>query len=80
MHVSKSWAALESIFLASADIRSQLPEDTKVRFRFTGMDARIVGKGGCVVLGVTVLRVCMERTVCAPTASISRPPQSPSPS
>ena len=28
--VSKSWAALESIFLASADIRSQLPDDTKV--------------------------------------------------
>lgn len=31
VHVSKSWAALEAIFLASADIRSQLPEDTKAR-------------------------------------------------
>jgi dynein heavy chain len=34
-NVSRSWAALESIFLASADIRSQLPEDTK---RFEGLD------------------------------------------
>ena len=34
--VSKSWASLESIFLASADIRSQLPEDTK---RFEGIDS-----------------------------------------
>lgn len=36
MIVSKSWAGLESIFLASADIRSQLPEDTK---RFEGIDS-----------------------------------------
>lgn len=36
MVVSKSWAGLESIFLASADIRSQLPEDTK---RFEGIDS-----------------------------------------
>ena len=35
-NVSRSWAALESIFLASADIRSQLPEDTK---RFEGLDS-----------------------------------------
>lgn len=34
--VSKSWTALESIFLASADIRAQLPEDTK---RFEGIDS-----------------------------------------
>ena len=27
--VSKTWQALESIFLASEDIRSQLPDDTK---------------------------------------------------
>lgn len=33
--VSKSWASLEAIFLASADIRSQLPEDTK---RFEEID------------------------------------------
>eukprot|EP00957_Ditylum_brightwellii_P060728 4610074-Ditylum_brightwellii.AAC.1 len=36
MAVSRSWASLESIFLASADIRSQLPEDTK---RFEGIDS-----------------------------------------
>ncbi len=36
MVVSKSWTGLESIFLASADIRSQLPEDTK---RFEGIDS-----------------------------------------
>jgi dynein heavy chain len=35
-NVSRSWSALESIFLASADIRSQLPEDTK---RFEGIDS-----------------------------------------
>ena len=33
--VTKQWASLESIFLGSADIRSQLPEDTK---RFEGID------------------------------------------
>ncbi|CAM9279490.1 unnamed protein product [Choristocarpus tenellus] len=35
-NVSRSWASLESIFLASADIRSQLPDDTK---RFEGIDS-----------------------------------------
>lgn len=34
--VCKSWAALETIFLASADIRAQLPDDTK---RFEGIDS-----------------------------------------
>ena len=33
--VTKAWASLESIFLASADIRAQLPDDTK---RFEGID------------------------------------------
>jgi dynein heavy chain len=33
--VCKTWGSLESIFLASADIRAQLPEDTK---RFEGID------------------------------------------
>ena len=28
--VTKSWASLEAIFLGSADIRAQLPDDTKV--------------------------------------------------
>jgi len=36
VNVSRSWASLESIFLASADIRSQLPDDTK---RFEGIDS-----------------------------------------
>ena len=36
VNVSRSWASLESIFLASADIRPQLPEDTK---RFEGIDS-----------------------------------------
>ncbi|RYG70338.1 hypothetical protein EON64_00425, partial [archaeon] len=35
VNVTRSWTALESIFLASADIRSQLPDDTK---RFEGID------------------------------------------
>jgi dynein heavy chain, axonemal len=29
VNVSRNWAALESIFMASMDIRSQLPDDTK---------------------------------------------------
>ena len=33
--VTKVWASLESIFLGSADIRAQLPDDTK---RFEGID------------------------------------------
>ena len=33
--VTKAWASLESIFLGSADIRAQLPDDTK---RFEGID------------------------------------------
>jgi len=36
VNVTRSWSALESIFLASADIRSQLPDDTK---RFEGIDS-----------------------------------------
>ena len=39
MNVAKSWASLESIFLASADIRSQLPEDTR---RFEGINSEFV--------------------------------------
>jgi dynein heavy chain len=35
-NVTKQWASLETIFLASEDIRSQLPDDTK---RFEGIDA-----------------------------------------
>jgi dynein heavy chain len=35
-NVSKSWSSLENIFLSSADIRAQLPEDTKI---FEGLDS-----------------------------------------
>jgi dynein heavy chain len=35
--VERQWAALESIFLGSADIRAQLPDDTK-RFESTDME------------------------------------------
>lgn len=35
LSVAKNWASLEAIFLASADIRAQLPDDTK---RFEGID------------------------------------------
>jgi dynein heavy chain, axonemal len=34
--VTKAWGSLEAIFLGSADIRAQLPDDTK---RFEGIDA-----------------------------------------
>ena len=36
LEVQRSWTQLESIFLASADIRAQLPDDTK---RFEGIDS-----------------------------------------
>ncbi len=36
MEVQKKWSALQSIFVGSADIRVQLPEDSK---RFDGVDA-----------------------------------------
>jgi dynein heavy chain len=36
VQVARTWVSLEAIFLASVDIRSQLPEDTK---RFDGIDS-----------------------------------------
>ena len=36
LNVSKQWGSLESIFLSSEDIRTQLPDDTK---RFEGIDS-----------------------------------------
>ena len=51
--VCKQWASLESIFLGSADIRAQLPEDTK---RFEGIDQdfkelqkEAIGTPNCVI-------------------------------
>ena len=53
--VSKCWAALESIFLASADIRSQLPEDTK---RFEGIDSEFKELMKAAVLTPHVVDAC----------------------
>ena len=53
--VACSWASLESIFLASADIRSQLPEDTK---RFEGIDAEFKQLMKTAVLEVNCVKVC----------------------
>lgn len=53
--VSKCWAALESIFLASADIRSQLPEDTK---RFEGIDLEFKELMKAAVLTPQVVDAC----------------------
>ena len=53
--VSRAWASLESIFLASADIRSQLPEDTK---RFEGIDSEFKELMKEAVLEVNCVRVC----------------------
>jgi dynein heavy chain len=57
MSVSKSWASLESIFLASADIRSQLPDDTKrfesINSEFVELMKDAVNESNCVgVCGV----------------------------
>ena len=54
-NVSRSWAALESIFLASADIRSQLPEDTK---RFEGLDSEFKELMKDAVTDPNVISVC----------------------
>eukprot|EP00804_Cyclotella_cryptica_P025500 CCRYP_012000-RA/>CCRYP_012000-RA protein AED:0.01 eAED:0.01 QI:1390/1/1/1/1/1/4/5322/2834 len=53
--VSRAWASLESIFLASPDIRSQLPEDTK---RFEGIDSEFKELIKEAVLEVNCVRVC----------------------
>jgi dynein heavy chain len=53
--VSRSWAALESIFLASADIRSQLPDDTK---RFEGIDSEFKELMKDAVTEPNVANVC----------------------
>jgi len=55
LSVSRAWASLESIFLASADIRSQLPEDTK---RFEGIDSQFKELMKEAVLEVNCVKVC----------------------
>merc|ERR1711871_127875 len=54
-NVSRNWASLESIFLASADIRSQLPDDTK---RFEGLDSGFKELMKDAVTEPNVLTVC----------------------
>ena len=54
-NVSRNWASLESIFLASADIRSQLPDDTK---RFEGLDGEFKELMKDAVTEPNVLTVC----------------------
>ncbi|KAL7443397.1 hypothetical protein ACHAXH_005661 [Discostella pseudostelligera] len=55
LSVARSWASLESIFLASADIRSQLPEDTK---RFEGIDSDFRKLMKEAVLEANCVKVC----------------------
>ena len=56
VNVSRFWASLESIFLASADIRSQLPDDTK---RFEGIDSEFKELMKEAVNEPNVLNVCL---------------------
>ena len=53
--VSRSWGALESIFLASADIRSQLPDDTK---RFEGIDSEFKELMNAAVIVPSIVEAC----------------------
>jgi dynein heavy chain len=55
VNVSRSWSALESIFLASADIRSQLPDDTK---RFEGLDSEFKELMKDAITEPNVINVC----------------------
>ena len=54
-NVSRKWSSLESIFLASADIRSQLADDTK---RFEGLDSEFKELMKDAVTEPNVLAVC----------------------
>ena len=56
--VSRNWASLESIFLASADIRSQLPDDTK---RFEGIDAEFKELMKEAITEPNVVAACARR-------------------
>ena len=53
--VVKSWTGLESIFLSSADIRSQLPEDTQ---RFEGIDSNFKELMKDAILNSNCVSVC----------------------
>lgn len=61
MTVSRAWASLESIFLASADIRAQLPEDTK---RFEEIDSDFTELMKEAVMEVNCVKVCSVEGRC----------------
>jgi len=61
MTVTKAWASLESIFLASADIRAQLPDDTK---RFEGIDSEFKELMKEAVIETNCVRVCSVEGRC----------------
>ena len=61
MSVSKAWASLESIFLASADIRAQLPDDTK---RFEGIDSEFKELMKESIIETNCVRVCSVEGRC----------------
>ena len=52
MSVGKSWGALESIFLSSQDIRTQLPDDTRrfeeVDMRFRKLMSEAISESNCI--------------------------------
>ena len=54
--VTKAWASLESIFLGSADIRAQLPDDTK---RFEGIDQEFKDLMKAAVEEPNVVNACI---------------------
>lgn len=57
LSVQRLWASLEAIFLTSADIRSQLPEDTK---RFETLDQEFKDLMGQAVDTPSVVEACTE--------------------
>jgi dynein heavy chain len=55
--VTKQWAGLEAIFLGSADIRRQLPDDTR---RFEGIDQNFKDLQKAAITETNVVRACNE--------------------
>ena len=53
--VSRAWGSLQSIFMESADIRTQLPEDTKI---FEGLNSEFEELSKAAVEEPNVLQVC----------------------
>ena len=57
LEVQRSWTQLESIFLASEDIREQLPEDAK---RFDGIDASFKEQMGDASQTLSPVDACLK--------------------